>query len=88
MTTPYIVECNPKQYFIIAEKMIYHELKSFSQALISLIAIYYVFNISYTQECVNTLLSIEKIIFDIKTGPAVKKSTISTLTDINNQKLV
>lgn len=84
IVTPYMIQCNSKQHFIAVEKAIYCEVKSFTQSLIVIMALYYVFDLAYPNACKNTLLFLEKFIFDIKTGPPLSKAALAAITDISN----
>lgn len=41
INTPYIIRCNKMQYFLAAESAIWIEAKSFHQALLYVVAMYY-----------------------------------------------
>ena len=60
VTTPYIVHFG-QQFFAIAERQIIVEVNSFAKAMCALFACYYVFDIAYPKQCLNTLLFFERI---------------------------
>lgn len=85
VTSPYIIRCNEMQYYIIAEKVMYMEVGSFYKALMSILALYYVYDLVYPKQCQNTLLFLEKFIFEISSGPKLSGAALATVTDIKNR---
>ena len=47
---------------------------------------YYVFDIAYPKQCLNTLLFFERFMFGIVTGPKVSKTLVGVIRDIQKIK--
>lgn len=84
-TTPHIIHFN-QQFFVVAEKQIIVEVNTFPKAISALFACYYVFDIAYPKQCLNTLLFLERFLFGIVTGPKLSKTVIGVISDIQKIK--
>lgn len=87
IATPYMLYCDFNQIFVAAERSILFEVNSIYQALLSVMGLYYAFDIQYPSNCCNTLLFIEKFILMITSGAEFTKSILGTVTDIKNVKI-
>ena len=73
-----------QQLFIVVERKVLFELQSFSQALVSLIALYFVFDLAYPKPCSNTLLFVQKMILKVSSSDKLSKCLLGTISDIKN----
>ena len=71
IVTPYILRLQEdKSFCIVAEnKVLCADTMDYHMALVALIGVYYMFDISYPPSCYNTYLFIEKYLFEIYSGP-------------------
>ena len=70
------------QFFLIVEKQVFIEVDRFLDALVALVAIYYVFNIVYPPACGNILHFLEKKLFDTKSSAKFPPSVHRRVSDI------
>ena len=89
MLTPYImvIEGATQQYFVVAEKQIVAEVNKFDVAITARFAVYYMFDVQYPKESMNTMLFIERFILGIITGPMLSKTVLGTVSDIQKVKV-
>ena len=80
VAAPFIIEYG-SDFYVTVEKELY-EVDSFVESLCILFAIYYVFDIAYTNGCANTLLVLEKTVLKISSGLKLPKSVLGTVSDI------
>lgn len=87
ISTPYIIQAGQPdalQYFLVAEKAIYFEVTGFQEALMSLMALYFVYDIVYAKECGNTLLFLERKIFGLRSSQKFSPTVCGIMSDIQN----
>ena len=86
LATPYVVHFGEadsgQQFFVVCEKVLVTEAGSFIEAMVALMAVYYIFDIAYPKACTNTLLFVEKFLLKITTGPQISQASMRTVSDI------
>ena len=73
-----------QQFFLVAERIVLFEVSTFIKALVSLIAIYFVFDMQYPTACSNTLIFIQNLLLKLNTNYKLSKSVLGTITDMKN----
>ena len=84
-TAPYVVQVGApdvRQWFIAAEKKVLTCVEDTINAVIAMMAYYYVFDIAYPKEWNPCLLFIEKYLLGIKGGPELNPPQLGTISDI------
>ena len=87
IVTPFIIQVGRPgllQFLLVAEKQLYVEVDSLLKAMNALMALFFVFDIAYPRQCENTLLFLEKKIFQISGKQKFGHSALCIITDIEN----
>ena len=71
-----------EQFFIICEEEKVVEVSSFRRALVAILANYYVFDISYPTEAMNTFLFLQKKIFGLLSFQKFSASAVAAISCI------
>lgn len=84
--SPYIVvlgDISGCQYFIVCEKEVLVEAKSMKDAIIDLMAAFYVFDIAYPKSTAPVLLFIQRYVLNIKDSQPMPPSCSRLITSLN-----
>ena len=85
IAAPYIIQAGPanaRQYFLVAENIVYVEVDDFLQAVAAVVGLYYVYNVVYPKQWNNCLLFMEKKLLGITSGPSINALPAGVISDI------
>ena len=73
---------HPNQFLIIVENNKLLEVGSFTKAMVALVSAYYIFDIVYAKPCTNTLLFIEKFLFELECSSKLSPSCVAAISSM------
>ena len=80
-----VMENSRVQLFVVAERLVLHEASSFIDGLLSLISVYFSFNIEYPKALYSVLIFIQHLVFNVRDTQTVPAAVIRLVSALDNQ---